>query len=193
MLATSRVAWRVPGVAGLALLLMFEVLPANADDLRARALLERPETAFLSGLQGCGHAFNDGMSEGSQCLLDWSANRLLLDALTRFATEQGRTAFGEHFRIVNDLTYSSYGSGLSGGLDVVLPLPDLTPRDINVVVTLAPGTGDNPAVPGVDYVDAPIPVTVYARTSSSVVTVRLPLNADLKENRSLRATVTLAS
>ena len=41
--------------------------------------------------------------------------------------------------------------------------------------------------------DEPIPVTVYAGTSSSVVTVRLPLNADLKENRSLSATVTLAS
>ena len=65
--------------------------------------------------------------------------------------------------------------------------------DLNVVVTLAPGSGENPAVPGVDYVDEPIPVTIYAGTSSSVVTVQLPLNSDLDESRSLSATVTLAS
>ena len=85
-------------------------------------------------------------------------------------------------------------SALSGdqiGLEVSLSA--VTPSDLDVVVTLAPGSGDNPAVPGVDYIDEPISVTIQAGTSSTVVTVQLPLNADLNEARSLSATVTLAS
>ena len=118
----ARSVGRVPRIAVAALVLMFGGLPANAGDTNVWAALERPENAFLSGLQGCEYAFDDGASKGSQCLVEWSANHLLLDALTRFATEQGRAAFGEHFLIVNDFSYSPYGSGLSGGLDVVLPL-----------------------------------------------------------------------
>ena len=85
-------------------------------------------------------------------------------------------------------------SALSGdqiGLEVSLPA--VTPSDLDVVVTLVPGSGDNPAVPGVDYIDEPISVTIQAGTSSTVVTVQLPLNAGLNEARSLSATVTLAS
>ena len=74
-----------------------------------------------------------------------------------------------------------------------MSLPAVTSRDLDLVVTLGPGTGDNPAVPGVDYIDEPIPVTIRAGTSSTVVTIQLPLNAALNEARSLRATVTLAS
>ena len=462
MSAAAGSVGRVSGVAAAALALLFGGLPANADAANAGsnagasnarsnpwAALERPETALLSGVQGCGQAFEDGLSTGSRCLLDRAANGLLLGALTRFAAERGRRAFGAHFRIVSDLHYSPYGSGLRGGLDVVLPLlpargagaapsashalflqqgvtrwvdgrgsarndirigavrrfglseagpasdvvglsafvqqslefrhtrlvagadyagrwgrgslnlfvpttgwtpahegheeralagfeldlrfdltgtlsmrtalgrwedgdglggwstngrlavgwrphpwldlgvmwngpgadrdalafrvafsmplgdprrpprwqglglagggpkptaldtwrpvdnvgvlqvarrertperlvaqatvrflqaransgdeiglevrfPDPAPRDIDLAIVLAPGAGDNPAVPGVDFIDAPVPVTVYAGTSRSVVAVRLPLNAALKENRSLSATVTLA-
>ena len=85
----------------------------------------------------------------------------------------------------------SANSGDQIGIEVLLPAA--TNRDLDLVVTLAPGTGDNPAVPGVDYIDEPISVTIQAGTSSTVVTVQLPLNADLNEARSLSATVTLAS
>ena len=77
------------------------------------------------------------------------------------------------------------------GLEVRLSA--VTSRDLDLVVTLAPGTGPNPAVPGVDYIDEPIPVTIRAGSSSAAVTVQLPLNAGLNEARSLMATVTSAS
>ena len=85
----------------------------------------------------------------------------------------------------------SVGTGERIGIEVLLRA--VTSRDLSLVVTLAPGTGDNPAVPGVDFVDEPIPVTIRAGTSSAVVTVQLPLNGGLDETRSLRATVALAS
>ena len=85
----------------------------------------------------------------------------------------------------------SVGTGGRIGIEVLLRA--VTSRDLSLVVTLAPGTGDNPAVPGVDFVDEPIPVTIRAGTSSTVVTVQLPLNGGLDETRSLRATVALAS
>ena len=85
----------------------------------------------------------------------------------------------------------SASSGDRIGMEVRLPA--VTSRDLNLVVKLAPGAGDSPAVPGVDFIDEPIPVTVRAGTSSAVVTVQLPLNADLDEARSLRATIALAS
>ena len=71
--------------------------------------------------------------------------------------------------------------------------PAATSSDLDLVVTLAPGTGDNPAVPGVDFVDEPIPVTIQAGSSSATVNVQLPLNSGLNEDRSLSATVSLAS
>ena len=85
----------------------------------------------------------------------------------------------------------SASSGDQISIEVLLPAE--TSHDLNLVVTLAPGTGDNPAVPGADFVDEPIPVTILAETSSAVVTVQLPLNSELNETRSLRATVALAS
>ena len=82
-------------------------------------------------------------------------------------------------------------SGDEIGIEVSLTA--VTPRDLDLVLTLAPGTGDNPAVPGVDFVDEPIPVTIRAGTSSAVVTVQLPLNSGLNESRSLSVTVSSAS
>ena len=82
-------------------------------------------------------------------------------------------------------------SGDQIGLEVSLPAD--TPSDLDLVVTLGPGSGDNPAVAGVDYVDEPIPVTISAGSSSVTVTVQLPLNSGLNEARSLSATVSLAS
>ena len=126
MSSMARAFGRVPLTAAFALILTFGVLPAKANDLSVWAALERPDDALLSGLQGCGHALDDGMSGGSRCLVGWTVDHLLLDALTRFASEQGQMVFGEHFRIANSLSYSPYGDGLNGGIDVVLPLMSST-------------------------------------------------------------------
>ena len=64
---------------------------------------------------------------------------------------------------------------------------------MHLVLTLGPGSGDTPAVPGVDYVDEPVAVTIGAGTSSAIVTVLLPLNAELTESRSLSVKLSLAS
>ncbi len=126
MLLVARAVGRVSYVTALTMLLAFGVLPAEADESRLWPAFDRPGVSLLSGVQRCGPALNDGLSEGSQCLTGWAVNQLLLDAAVRFATEQGRAMFGEHFRIVNSLSYSPDGSGLGGGLDVVFPFASST-------------------------------------------------------------------
>ena len=68
-------------------------------------------------------------------------------------------------------------------------LPAATPRDLHLIARLGPGTGGDPAVQGVDYVDKPIPVTIVAGSSKAAVPIKLPLNPDLTAPRSLRVTV----
>ena len=48
--------------------------------------------------------------------------RLLLDEAVRFMSEQGRATFGENFRLVHRMSWSPFGSGLAGELDMVVPL-----------------------------------------------------------------------
>ena len=107
--------------------------------------------------------------------------------VARRASESDQLVSGATVRFLQD----SANSGDQIGIEVVLPAA--TSGDLDLVVTLAPGTGDNPAVPGVDFVDEPIPVTIQAGSSSATVNVQLPLNSDLNEARSLSATVSLAS
>ena len=107
--------------------------------------------------------------------------------LARRSTDSDQLVSGATVRFLQD------SANTGDQIDVEVSLASATPTDLDLVVTLAPGTGDNPAVPGVDFVDAPIPVTVPAGASSAVVTVQLPLNSELDEARSVRATVTLAS
>ena len=107
--------------------------------------------------------------------------------VARRASVSDRLVSGATVRFLQD----SASSGDQIGIEVLLPAA--TSRDLDLIVTLEPGTGDSPAVPGVDFVDEPIPVTIRAGTSSAIVTVQLSLNAELNEARSLRATVALAS
>ena len=107
--------------------------------------------------------------------------------VARRAGETGRLVSGASVRFLQD----SANTGDRIGIEVRLPAA--SSGDLDLVVTLAPGTGDNPAVPGVDFIDEPIPVTIRAGRSSATVTVRLPLNPDLNQARSLSATVSLAS
>ena len=81
-------------------------------------------------------------------------------------------------------------SAQNGGeftMEVVLPLP--VSEDTIVVVNLVPGSGDNPAVPGVDYTDEPIEVTIPSGAASGFATVQLLHNPDLSAPRSLSARV----
>ena len=107
--------------AALAVVFMFGVPLAEADESSVWQAFDRPAVSLLSGVRGCATALRDGASEGSRCLAGWSVNDLLLDAAARLATERGRAVFGKHFRIVNNLSYSPVDKGLGGGLDVVLP------------------------------------------------------------------------
>ena len=113
---------RVSRVAALAVVLVFGVPLAEADESSVWQAFDRPAISLLSGVHGCATALRDGTSEGSRCLAGWSVNDLLLDAMTRLATENGRAMFGKHFRVVNGLSYSPAANGLSGGLDVVFAI-----------------------------------------------------------------------
>ena len=82
-------------------------------------------------------------------------------------------------------------SGNTVRLAVVLP--SAAPRDIRVAVRLVPGGGDNPAVPGEDYVDEPVETTISRGATTGRVSIRLLRNEGMHGNRSLSATVALAS
>jgi len=82
-------------------------------------------------------------------------------------------------------------SGAEVSLEVVLPVP--APSDLHLTARLLPGDGNNPAVPGEDYVDKPIPVTVQQGETTSRVTVPLLWNSNMNGARSLSATVELAT
>ena len=86
---------------------------------------------------------------------------------------------------------NSVGTGGEVQLEVLLPAA--APEDIRVVVRLVPGGGENPAVPGQDFVDEPVETTIRQGTNSSTVSVQLLQNDNLEEVRTLTATVSIAS
>ena len=124
MLLLTRTIVRVSQVTVPAIFLAFAFLPALADESSIfwPTLNPSPGASLLSGFQECGSAFDESITEGRRCLTGWSVDHLLLDAATRLATDQGQALFGQHFRIVSSMSYSRFGSGLIGGLDVVMPL-----------------------------------------------------------------------
>ena len=97
------------------------------------------------------------------------------------------TADGVEVRFLDD----SAGTGGEVRLEVSLSAP--AAEDVRVEVQLVPGSGDNPAVPGVDFVDEPVEVTIRQGTKSSTVSIQLLPNDDLQESRSLNVTATIVS
>ena len=81
----------------------------------------------------------------------------------------------------------SASSGEAIRVQVTLGVP--TGEDIRLLVSLVPGEGDNPAVPGEDYVDEPVEVTISQGTTGSVATLQLLRNDNMTESRSLGVTV----
>ena len=70
-------------------------------------------------------------------------------------------------------------------------LSSAAPEDIRVEVRLVPGSGNHPAVPGEDFVDQPVEMTIPGGATSGRVTIQLLRNDGQQENRSLSATVSL--
>ena len=77
------------------------------------------------------------------------------------------------------------GESITVQISISTPVSD----DIRLLVSLVPGEGDNPAVPGEDYVDEPIEVTISQGTTGSVATFQLLQNDNMTEARSLGVTV----
>ena len=81
------------------------------------------------------------------------------------------------------------GSGES--VQVEVSLPAAAPEEIRVELRLVPGSGENPAVPGEDYVDELIEITIAKGATSGRASIQLLRNDELRENRSLGVTVSL--
>ncbi len=71
-------------------------------------------------------------------------------------------------------------------LQVRLSLPVEAPEDIRVWVRLAPGSGANPAVPGVDFHDEIITATIPRGERHAVISLPLIRNNGMRKPRSLR-------
>ena len=82
-------------------------------------------------------------------------------------------------------------SGSTVELEVVLP--SAAEQDTTLEVRLVPGSGDNPAVAGVDFVDESVQMVISQGSSSGRVSIQLLQNDDQQENRSLSATVLLVT
>ena len=83
------------------------------------------------------------------------------------------------------------GSGEEVQLEVLLPAA--APEEIRFVVRLVPGSGETPAVAGEDFIDEPIEMTITKGAVSGRVSIQLLRNDELQMQRSLGATVSLAS
>ena len=82
-------------------------------------------------------------------------------------------------------------SGGTVAVEVVLSTP--APEDVRLTVRLAPGSGDSPAVAGVDYVDEPALVTLPRGATTGRATFRLLDNPALAADRTLTVTVARAA
>lgn len=72
-------------------------------------------------------------------------------------------------------------------------LPDAVPADVLLVIAFSPGDGNHPAMAGVDYVDELTEVWIRQGESKATMTVKLPRNADLSTDRTLKVTVASAT
>ena len=82
---------------------------------------------------------------------------------------------------------SSAATGGTVEVEVALSAP--ASGDVRLSVRLAPGSGDNPAVAGVDYVDEPAVVTIARGATTGRATFQLLANPTLATERTLSVTV----
>ena len=81
----------------------------------------------------------------------------------------------------------SVDTGATVRVEVLLASP--ATADTRLAVRLVPGGGGNPAVPGEDYVDETVRVTIARGTASAVVSFRLLDNPGLETPRTLSVSV----
>ncbi len=84
-------------------------------------------------------------------------------------------------------TQGVVASGDTIGLEAELPAPSC--HGLTVTARLIPGEGSNPAVPGLDYDDSHIAITILEGRRRGVTYVSLLDNAALAEERSLSAEI----
>lgn len=85
------------------------------------------------------------------------------------------------------------GSATTGSrIGVSVSNPEPLSEDLRLVLRLVPGSGDNPAVSGEDFVDTPHDVTIEAGELSADVWIQLLQNGDMQTARSLAVEVSLA-
>ena len=82
-------------------------------------------------------------------------------------------------------------TGGTAEVEVALSAP--AAEDVRLTVRLAPGSGDSPAVAGVDYVDEPALVTIPRGATTGRATFRLLANPALATDRTLTVTVSRAA
>lgn len=107
-----------------------------------------------------------------------------IQTIERVAQDSAQAASGISVRFLQ----SAAGTGGTVELEVSLSAP--ASEDVGLSVRLVPGTGDNPAVPGVDYVDESEIVTIRRGAKSGRVTLRLLDNPDLDAVRTVSVEVT---
>lgn len=95
----------------------------------------------------------------------------------------------------NDLNvrflHERVGSGES--VQVEVSLRETANEDINVIVRLVPGDGENPAVAGEDFSDEPVEATISSGSRRVVLSIPLLRNENMEEGRSLGVTASVAS
>lgn len=77
-----------------------------------------------------------------------------------------------------------------GTVQVEVALSSPVSTDTRLAVRLVPGGGDNPAVPGEDYVDETMEIVITQGETSAVASFRLLHNPSLQSARALSVTVT---
>ena len=82
---------------------------------------------------------------------------------------------------------NAVASGEEVRMEVSLSSP--VSEDTRLMVRLMPGDGDNPVVPGEDYVNEPVEVIVPSGASRTEFSIRLLLNPDMTSTRTLSAKV----
>ena len=85
---------------------------------------------------------------------------------------------------------SSAATGGTVEVEVALSAP--ASEEVRLSVRLAPGSGDNPAVAGVDYVDELAIVTIARGATTGRATFQLLANPALASDRTLSVTVARA-
>ena len=98
-------------------------------------------------------------------------------------TISGLSVSGVTTRFLQD----SVGTGDTVRVEISLSSPASTDTAFNV--RLVPGSGENPAVPGEDYVDETVEVTIFSGETSAEVSFQLIHNPSLQTARSLSVAV----